>query len=120
MELLLIIGKVLFAYLFITSGINHFKSVDAMTGYAQYKKLPLAKPMVLLSGVLLVVAPILVIFGVLEVLALSSLAVFLLLTAFIFHPYWKEKDANTKMNEMIAFNKEISLLGAILVIIALV
>lgn len=120
MEALLIIGKVLFSYLFVTSGINHFKNVDAMTGYAQYKGLPLAKPAVLASGAMLVVAPVLLVAGVFEVFALAAIAAFLLGTAFIFHPYWKETDPNNKMNEMISFNKEISLIGACLALIALI
>ena len=119
MSTLLVIGKVLFAYLFVTSGISHFKNLEAMTGYAKYKKLPLAKLGVILSGVLLIVAPVLIIFKVATVALLWALAAFLLLTATIFHPYWKEKDPQAKMNEQIAFNKEISLIGAILVIIAL-
>jgi putative oxidoreductase len=119
-EILLVIGKVLFSYLFITSGINHFKSLDAMTGYAKYKKLPLEKPAVIASGVLLVLAPILFIFGILEVLSLVFIAVFLTATAFIFHAYWNETDATAKMNERISFNKEISLVGATLALIALI
>lgn len=120
MEVLYVIGKVLFSYLFVTSGINHFKNLDAMVGYAQYKKLPFAKPAVLASGTLLVVAPVLLIVGVLEVLALASIAVFLLITAFVFHAYWKEIDAMARMNEQISFNKEISLVGAALALIALI
>ena len=120
MEFIEIIGKVLFSLLFIGSGINHFKNTSAMSGYARSKGLKFAELNVYLSGVLLVLAPIALIFGVFEIAALISLAVFLLLTAFIFHAYWKETDPMAKMNEQIAFNKEISLVGAILIIIALV
>jgi len=37
-------------------------------------------------------------------------------TAFIMHAYWKETDPMAKMNEQIAFNKDISLAGAALII----
>ena len=97
----------------------HFTNTESMTGYAKYKKLPFAKLSVLLSGVLLILAPILFVFSIAQVWTLSALAAFLVLTAFIFHPYWKEQDATSKMNEMIAFNKEISLVGIILVAITL-
>ncbi len=119
MEIIQIIGKVLFSLLFIVSGINHFKNTSAMSKYAMSKGLLFAELNVYLSGVLLVIAPISLIFGIFEIAALVSLAVFLLLTAFIFHPYWKETDGMAKMNEQIAFNKEISLVGAILIIISL-
>jgi len=119
MEIIEVIGKVLFSLLFIGSGINHFKNTSAMSQYAMSKGLLFADLNVYLSGVLLVIAPIFLIFGIFETVALISLAVFLLLTAFIFHPYWKETDGMAKMNEQIAFNKEISLVGAILIIISL-
>jgi putative oxidoreductase len=119
MEIIEIVGKVLFSLLFIGSGINHFKNTSSMSKYAMSKGLLFADLNVYLSGVLLVVAPIALIFGVFETAALASLAVFLLLTAFIFHPYWKETDVMAKMNEQIAFNKEVSLVGAILIIISL-
>ena len=119
MEIIEIVGKVLFSLLFIGSGINHFKNTSSMSKYAMSKGLLFADLNVYLSGVLLVVAPIALIFWVFETAALLSLAVFLLLTAFIFHPYWKETDVMAKMNEQIAFNKEVSLVGAILIIISL-
>ena len=120
MNTLLLVGKILFSYLFVTSGINHFKNLEVMTGYANYKKLPFAKFGVLASGLLLIVAPILVIAGIATTWSLVALAAFLTATALIFHPYWKETDPNNKMNEMIAFNKELSLIGSILAWIALI
>ena len=41
------------------------------------------------------------------------------LSKLFFHAYWKETDPMAKMNEQIAFNKEVSLIGAILIIISL-
>ena len=42
-DTILIVGRVLFALLFISSGISHFTKASAMTGYAQFKKVPAAK-----------------------------------------------------------------------------
>jgi uncharacterized membrane protein YphA (DoxX/SURF4 family) len=120
MNVIEIIGKVLFSLLFVGSGVNHFKNTSAMAGYAMAKGLKFAELNVYLSGVLLIIAPVALIFGVFEVAALISLTVFLLLTAFIFHPYWKETDPMLKISEQIAFNKEISIVGAILIIISLI
>jgi uncharacterized membrane protein YphA (DoxX/SURF4 family) len=44
----------------------------------------------------------------------------LILAAFIFHNFWKETDATAKMNEQIAFNKDLSLAGASLILFALI
>ncbi|MSX70861.1 MAG: DoxX family protein, partial [Actinobacteria bacterium] len=43
MNVVTLIGRLLFAALFIGSGIGHFAKLEAMTGYAKYKKLPAAK-----------------------------------------------------------------------------
>lgn len=119
MELLLIVGKILFGSLFVGSGINHLKNLDAMTSYAQYKKIPFAKAGVVVSGLLLLVAPVLFLFGVLEVASLVGLAVFLAATALFFHNYWTIEDPQAKMNEQISFNKNVALLGAVLVMLSL-
>jgi putative oxidoreductase len=117
--LLLVVGKILFASIFVSSGIAHFKAADYMAGYAQSKRIPAPKFAVLASGALLIIAPVLFLLGVAEVLALASLAVFLLVTAFVFHPYWTIQDPGMKQGEQLTFLKELSLAGAILVILAL-
>ena len=102
------------------SGINHFTKLEAMTGYAKYKKLPAAKLGVLISGLMLVIGGITIILGYYADLGALLLAIFLVLAAVVFHNFWKETDATTKMNEQIAFNKDISLAGAALMLLALV
>ena len=120
MNVVLFIGQVLFAALFITSGIGHFAKLEAMTGYAQYKKLPAAKLGVMASGLFFLVGGILIVIGTYIDLGALLIAITLVLAAVIFHNFWKETDATTKMNEQIAFNKDISLAGAALILVALV
>lgn len=120
MTIVLFIGQLLFAALFITSGIGHFAKLEAMTGYAQYKKLPAAKLGVIASGFFFIVGGILIVIGTYVDFGALLIAITLVLAAFIFHNFWKETDANTKMQEQIAFNKDISLAGAALILVALV
>jgi putative oxidoreductase len=120
MNVVLFIGQLLFAALFITSGMAHFAKLEAMTGYAQYKKLPAAKLGVMVSGLFFLVGGILIVIGTYVDLGALLIAITLVLAAFIFHNFWKESDANTKMQEQIAFNKDISLAGAALMLFALV
>lgn len=120
MTIVLFIGQLLFAALFITSGIAHFAKLEAMTGYAQYKKLPAAKLGVIASGFFFLVGGILIVIGTYVDFGALLIAITLVLAAFIFHNFWKETDANTKMQEQIAFNKDISLAGAALILVALV
>ena len=113
-EVLLIVGRVLFALLFISSGVSHITKNAAMTSYAQYKKIPMAKIAVYISGVMLVLGGVYIALGFYADLGALLIFLFLVPTAFLMHPYWKETDAMTKMNEMIAFNKDIALAGAAL------
>ena len=91
-----------------------------MTGYAQYKKLPAAKLGVMASGLFFLVGGALILIGTYVDLGALLIAITLVLAAVIFHNFWKETDATAKMNEQIAFNKDISLAGAALILFALV
>lgn len=117
---MLLIGKLLFSAIFVSSGINHLRYVENMTGYAKYKKVPAAKLSVILTGIALLVAPVLFVFNVVPQIALGILAAFLLVTNAFMHQYWNETDPQTKQNEQIGFFKNISLAGAALVIASLI
>ena len=118
-DTILIIGRVLFALLFISSGISHFTKTPAMTGYAQFKKVPMAKFSVLLSGAMILLGGIYIAIGFYADLGALLLAVFLIPTAFLMHAFWKESDPTSKQNESIAFFKDLSLAGAAFIIFAL-
>ena len=120
MDIVLIIGRVLFALLFISSGVSHLTKLEAMTGYAQYKKVPAAKFSVVLSGLMILVGGLYIAFGVYADLGALLIALFLIPTSFLMHAFWKETDATAKQNESIGFFKDLSLAGAALIIFVLV
>ena len=91
-----------------------------MTGYAKYKKLPAAKFGVLISGLFFLLGGVYIAIGLWVDLGALLLAITLILAAVIFHNFWKETDATAKQNEMIAFNKDIALAGASLILFALI
>jgi uncharacterized membrane protein YphA (DoxX/SURF4 family) len=102
------------------SGINHFTKLEAMTGYAKYKKLPAAKVGVLVSGLMLLLGGAYVLLGFYVDLGALLLAIFLVLAAVIFHNFWKETDATAKQSEMMNFMKDFALAGAALILFAVV
>lgn len=120
LEIILIIGRIFFGALWIGAGFAHFKNLEAMTGYAQYKKLPAAKVGVIGSGLTFLIGGILVLIGTWIDLGALLIAITVITAALIFHQYWKETDVNTKMQETMAFNKDIALGGAALILFALV
>ena len=120
MDILLVIGRVLFALIFINSGIAHLTKLNDMTGYAKFKKVPAAKLAVLVTGLMLIIGGLYIVFGVYADLGALLLALFLVPTAFMMHNFWTIQDPQAKQGEMINFFKNLSLAGAALIIFVLV
>ena len=117
MDIVLLIARVLFAFMFLGSGLNHLRQADAMTGYAQFKKVPLPKLSVQLSGVVMLVGGLSVILGIWTDIGALALAILLVAMAVKMHDYWNA-DAESKQQEMIGFMKNISMAGGALFIFA--
>jgi uncharacterized membrane protein YphA (DoxX/SURF4 family) len=114
MDVVLLIGRVLFVALFLGSAVNHLTQSEGMAGYAASKGLPMARPATLASGVLMLLGALSVLLGVWGDLGALLLLVFLLPTAFLMHAFWRESDPAAKQTEMIQFNKDVALAGAAL------
>jgi len=119
MDVVALIGRILFAALFLGSAFGHLTQSEAMAGYAKSRGVPQAKLAVLGSGVLILVGGLLVLLGLWMDLGALLLVVFLVPTAFMMHGFWKETDPMAKQTEMVAFQKDIALAGAALIIFAL-
>jgi uncharacterized membrane protein YphA (DoxX/SURF4 family) len=114
MDVVLLIGRVLFVALFFGSAVGHLTQTTAMAGYAASKGVPMAKPATAASGVVMVLGGLSVLLGVWGDLGALLLLVFLLPTAFLMHAFWRETDPSAKQTEMIQFNKDMALAGAAL------
>ena len=75
MDAVLVIGRILFALIFINSGISHLTKLEAMTGYATYKKVPAAKLSVIVSGLMILIGGLYIAFGVYADLGALVLAI---------------------------------------------
>ena len=120
MDVLLIIGRVLFSLIFISSGLSHLTKVEAMSGYAQFKKVPAPKVAVIVTGLMIIIGGLYIALGVYADLGGLLLAIFLLATAFMMHNFWTIQDPQAKQNEMISFMKNLALAGAALIIFVVV
>ena len=120
MDLVLIIGRILFALIFINSGIAHFTKTAAMTGYAQYKKVPAAKASVLLSGAVILIGGLAILLGVYADLGALLIALFSIVSAFMMHNFWTIEDATAKQGETASFFKNLALGGASLMLFVLI
>jgi len=119
MELLVLIGRVAFALLFLGSGFAHFAQREMMTGYAASKKVPAAAVMVPVTGALITIGALMVAIGIWPDLGALLLVVFLLPTAVLMHGFWSETDPAARVQEQTQFLKDLALAGAALVMFAL-
>ncbi|MFA1547545.1 DoxX family protein [Actinomadura chokoriensis] len=119
MDAVALIARIAFTAIFVGAGIGHLTATDAMAGYASAKKLPMAKLAVQVSGVYLLVASALLILGIWPDLAAIALVPFLLVTAFVFHDFWKQEAPDMRQQEQLQFLKDLSLAGGALALFVL-
>ena len=117
MELLLLIGRILFGGFFIMSGINHFTNAGMMSGYAKSKNVPGAYLAVVGTGVMLVLGGLSVLLGLFPVVGLVLIVVFLLPTSVLIHNFWTVEDPQARAAEQVNFLKNLALAGAALALV---
>lgn len=120
MQNIQILGQVLLGLFFVLSGVNHFKNKKGSVGYAASKKVPMPEISVLGSGIVLILGGISIITGMYLELGLWALVIFLVLANVMFHNFWADKDAQSKMMDMTQFLKNTALIGALLILTSLV
>src|SRR5581483_11094564 len=92
MDVLFLLGRILFAALFILSGINHLTKVAALGQYAASEKVPAPRAAVVLGGLVILLVP----------------------TSFAMHNFWAVTDPMQRQVEMAMFLKNLALTGAAL------
>lgn len=119
MNVLFLLGRLIFGGFFLMNAWSHFKNLDALTGYAQSKGVPSSRAAVFVSGILLLLGGLGVVFGISPEASLALLIIFLVPVTFMMHAYWKETDPNMKMMQRIQFYKNLALIGACLMLYAI-
>lgn len=104
-------ARLLFAMLFIGSGVAHFAQADAMTQYAQAKGIPQPKLATLVSGAWIVIGALSVALGVWGDIGALMLIVFLVPATFMMTNFWTVEDPMAKQTEQVMFMKNIALCG---------
>ena len=119
MNILFLIGRLIFGGFFLMNAWSHFKNLESMSGYAASKGVPSPRAAVFVSGVLLLLGGLGVVFGVSPEASLTLLIIFLVPVSFMMHAFWKETDPNAKMMQRIQFMKNLALVGALLMLYAI-
>lgn len=114
MDIVVLVGRILFGALFIGSAMGHLTKTAEMAQYATSRGVPMATLLTPLTGVQLALGGLSVILGVWGDLGALVLVAFLLPTAVLMHGFWKETDPMSKQMEMVQFNKDVALAGGAL------
>lgn len=114
MNTLPLLGRILFALIFVMSGLNHLFGAGA--DHAAQAGVPLAQVMVPFAGLLSLVGGLSIALGYKARLGAWLLVVFLLPVTFALHPFWAQADPMMQQMHMAMFMKNIALLGTALYI----
>jgi putative oxidoreductase len=120
LDVLILIGRILFVPVFLGSGIMaHFVNARMGIGYARSKGVPAPAAAVYGGGVLLILGSLSVLLGIWPDLGALLLVIFLVPTALLMHAFWKETDPQARYMEQVQFLKDLGLAGASLMLFAL-
>lgn len=113
MKIVFLIGRVLFALLFIIKPIEHFS--ERLTTHAANMGVPMASFFVPVWGILAILGGLSLLLGYKARVGAWLLVIFLLPTTFFMHPFWTQAGFASMMHGL-CFWKNISLLGAALMV----
>lgn len=98
------------------SGYNHFKNMAGLTAYATSKKVPMARLMVIFSGLLILIGGLGVVLGISVQMSLFLITLFLFFVTIMMHNFWAIQDPQDKMAQKMNFMKNMALFGAALML----
>jgi putative oxidoreductase len=112
MDVLVLVGRILFASLFLFSAVSHLTRTAMMAAYTTSKGVPAAVPATIGSGLVILAGGLSVTLGVWADLGALLLTAFVFSTAVLMHQFWKESEAQAQQAEMTHFLKDVALGGA--------
>lgn len=116
MDALALAARILFVMVFLSSGLfGHLGPGRSMlTQFAAARKIPSPGFLVPFSGLWIVVGSLSVVLGIYGDVGALMIALFVIATALLMDPFWKESDEQAKMQEQVQFSKDLGLAGGAL------
>lgn len=119
MDILFLIGRILFGGFFLFSGISHFTKMSMMSGYAASKGVPASTFFVAIAGIFLLLGGAGIILGAYIQWAVATLVLFFVPVTLKMHAFWRDTDPQSRAMNMTQFLKNSALLGASLMMLAI-
>ena len=116
-NLVALVGRILIALIFVNAGFHKIGGFEGTAGYIASKGLPMPQVLAALTIALELGGGILLIVGYQVRLVAILFFLWLIPTTFIFHKFWGI-DAAQVQNQMNHFMKNVSIMGAMLMLVA--
>jgi len=117
-EVIFFIGRLLLGGFLLYNAYNHLFKTKDLTAYTEFKKVPMPKAAVIVSGLLLLFGGYTIITGVRVTAGIAALVLFFIPVTFSMHAFWKE-EGQARMMDQVQFMKNLAILGAILMLLAI-
>jgi putative oxidoreductase len=113
-----LVGRILMAAIFLTSGFAKLADPDGTAGYMAQAGVGNADSLVYVAGMAELAGGMSLLFGFLTRLGAIGLLVFLTLTSLIMHKFWGVPPDVAKM-QFVQFMKNLSIMGGLLMVVAM-
>lgn len=118
MNMLFLLGRILFGGFFLLAGMNHFLQLDSMAEFSAMKGVPMPSVAVVLSGLLLVLGGLSILAGAWPRVGIVLIVIFLIPTSFIMHDFWTVQEPMQRAAEQTNFMKNLAMAGAALMLLS--
>ena len=114
---LVVVGRVLLALIFVTSGYGKLAGIEGTAGYIASAGLPWPSALAAAAGLFELVAGLALVIGFKARWAAFALGAFTLLASLLFHAYWAAP-ADQQFVQQLMFMKNLAVIGGLLAVVA--
>ncbi len=114
MKYVVLLGRVLFSYIFIVKGLHHFTGESL--AHAEHMGVPMPHVLVPASGILTLLGGLSILLGYKARIGAWLLILFLVPITLIMHRFWEVRDGHVVLLQTYCFMKNLSLIGACLMV----
>jgi putative oxidoreductase len=108
----LLAGRGIFGGYFLYNGVNHYLNREMLVEYARSKGVPVPAVAVAASSLLILAGGLSIVTGTRPKVGAGLISTFLLAVSPQMHAFWKEREPQQQMQEMVNFTKNMALVGA--------